>query len=527
MTGETLRNGGAVLKASDDVEESFLLKELEGLEIAKREIVVKEDGVVDEVDGVEDAKGGGGKEEEEEDATTDESKNNHEGDAGAGESENDDLIVNNERIEQKQVGEEYESGLDAKASVTKKYSDANKSTLYLGNLHPFVTDLVLQGVFAGLQGITELKVIKDRATGVSAGYGFARFSGREYAEIALRKVTGCAMFGQPMKVNWALQKEKEDELGLHHHIFVGDLSPEITDGTLLQAFSNCQGCSDARVMWDHATGRSRGYGFVSFKSKTEAQHAIEAMDGAHIGSRCIRCGWAQHKTEAALPSDPTILDRSDPTNTNVYVGNLPAAVSDGDVREYFGKFGAVVEMKLHRKGNFGFVRYRSHLEAVQAIVEMNSKPFQGRKLKCSWGRHPKVPPSGVKANLVMAAVAAGVPQQAAAGLGVMPQPQALNPHQRPHSTMLSQMSPSHLMGQMTGDPDQAMMQGMTGMNLYGGGQIPPMGMPQDISGPHRLQPHQLDPSLYAMGTSSRFPEYTNMPPHQGQYGHLGNQSFQK
>lgn len=54
--------------------------------------------------------------------------------------------------------------------------------------------------------------------------------------------------------------------------------------------------SDARVMWDHNTGRTRGYGFVSFKNKDDADRAIQAMHGQFIGWRRIRCGWAQHKT---------------------------------------------------------------------------------------------------------------------------------------------------------------------------------------------------------------------------------------
>jgi nucleolysin TIA-1/TIAR len=48
-------------------------------------------------------------------------------------------------------------------------------------------------------------------------------------------------------------------------------------------------------MWDHATGRSKGYGFVSIRTKEEAQTAIEKMHGQVIGSRRVRCGWAQHK----------------------------------------------------------------------------------------------------------------------------------------------------------------------------------------------------------------------------------------
>jgi RNA recognition motif-containing protein len=48
-------------------------------------------------------------------------------------------------------------------------------------------------------------------------------------------------------------------------------------------------------MWDHNTGRSKGYGFVSFRTKEDAEKAIEKMQGMQIGSRRIRLGWAQHK----------------------------------------------------------------------------------------------------------------------------------------------------------------------------------------------------------------------------------------
>ena len=48
-------------------------------------------------------------------------------------------------------------------------------------------------------------------------------------------------------------------------------------------------------MWDHGTGRSKGYGFVSFRRKEDADAAIEQMQGRQIGSRRIRVGWAQHK----------------------------------------------------------------------------------------------------------------------------------------------------------------------------------------------------------------------------------------
>lgn len=100
----------------------------------------------------------------------------------------------------------------------------------------------------------------------------------------------------------------------------------------------------------------------------------QGQHGQTIGSRRVRCGWAQHKVgESAAPVDAAVLDRSDPTNTNVYVGNLDVALTDSEIRRHFSSFGALAEMKLHRKGAYGFVRFRSHADAVRAIVGSNAQ----------------------------------------------------------------------------------------------------------------------------------------------------------
>jgi nucleolysin TIA-1/TIAR len=308
-----------------------------------------------------------------------------------------------------QSNTKYSGDDSTNASSLAESSQQNK-TLYLGNLHPFVTELHLQEVFAGLDGIAELKVTKDKATGISAGFGFAKFTEHEYATIAFERVgtSPIVLFGQEIRVNWAFKKEASDEAVNHVHIFVGDLAPDVTDAVLLTAFQKLPGCQDAFVQWDHGTGRSRGYGFVSFASKEEAETAIEAMHGQFVGARRVRCSWAQHKTEPALPMDPLLLNRTDPTNTNVYVGNLSPSITDAEIRRQFAAFGPIVELKIQRKGGFGFVRFKSHDDAVHAILTMNGKVLGDKTLKCSWGRHPNAPPRNVQANLMMAAATAGV-----------------------------------------------------------------------------------------------------------------------
>ncbi len=73
----------------------------------------------------------------------------------------------------------------------------------------------------------------------------------------------------------------------------------------------------------------------------------------------------------------------------------PAAqVTDSELQQRFAMFGPVLEVKIYRKGSYGFVQFERHEDAVRAIVNMNGGMVSGRALKCSWGRHQaRSPPS--------------------------------------------------------------------------------------------------------------------------------------
>lgn len=288
--------------------------------------------------------------------------------------------------------------VDALSEVPGGPSPSAGKTLYVGNLHPFVTEPVLQDIFATLGQVKEVKIIKDKVTGLSAGYGFVEYVDPRCAELALNSIHGRVLYGQEVRVNWAFQKDSREDTSHHFHIFVGDLSSEINDRTLYEAFARCPNCSDARVMWDHGTGRSKGYGFVSYRTKEDAEHGIRTMNGEQVGTRRVRCGWAQHKQDDTLPMDQKTVDLADPSNTNVYVGNISPQLSDQDLRRAFAAFGQVLEVKTYRKAGYGFVRFASHLDAVRSIVAMNGATLHDRQLKCSWGRFQ----NGHKGNTALA-----------------------------------------------------------------------------------------------------------------------------
>ncbi len=78
-------------------------------------------------------------------------------------------------------------------------------------------------------------------------------------------------------------------------LFVGGLSWDTNDEGLNAAFSPFGEISEAIVISDRYTGRSRGFGFVTFEDDEAADKAIEALNGTELDGRTIRVDVAQAK----------------------------------------------------------------------------------------------------------------------------------------------------------------------------------------------------------------------------------------
>jgi len=78
-------------------------------------------------------------------------------------------------------------------------------------------------------------------------------------------------------------------------LFVGGLSWDTTDDGLRQAFAPYGEISEAKVITDRATGRSRGFGFVTFSQDENAKTAISKMDGTSLDGKTIKVNEAQEK----------------------------------------------------------------------------------------------------------------------------------------------------------------------------------------------------------------------------------------
>ncbi len=78
-------------------------------------------------------------------------------------------------------------------------------------------------------------------------------------------------------------------------LFVGGLSWGTTDEDLRKAFVSYGEITEAKVITDRDTGRSRGFGFVTFVREEDARTAISKMNGTSLNGRNITVNEAQEK----------------------------------------------------------------------------------------------------------------------------------------------------------------------------------------------------------------------------------------
>jgi len=81
------------------------------------------------------------------------------------------------------------------------------------------------------------------------------------------------------------------------NIYVGNLSNEVTEEDLKQAFEDFGQVASVNIIKDRYSGESRGFGFVEMPAKAEAQSAIEGMNGKELKGQMLKVSEARARSE--------------------------------------------------------------------------------------------------------------------------------------------------------------------------------------------------------------------------------------
>lgn len=189
-------------------------------------------------------------------------------------------------------------------------------SVFVGDLTSDVTDALLLETFASrYQSVKGAKVVVDTSTGRSKGYGFVRFGDENERSRAITEMNGMFCSTRQMRVGVATPKKQgvpqqypSQALiltggyalnGSAHQanqsdgdtssttIFVGGLDSEVNDEELRQPFSHYGEVISVKIP------AGKGCGFVQFTNRSEAEEAIQGLNGTVIGKQVVRLSWGR------------------------------------------------------------------------------------------------------------------------------------------------------------------------------------------------------------------------------------------
>jgi len=268
--------------------------------------------------------------------------------------------------------------------------------LIINYLPPSVTTARLTELFAPYGTVEEANVIIDRATKMSRGFGFVKYSTEESAKRAVEAMDGKVLEGmapeaKPLHV--AVSKPPKVEVNL----YIGNLLNTVKQEDLFNEFSRFGTVVDCNIPLDRTTGLHKGFGFVKLDSKAAARKAIDTLGGtvveslsgtriltvkraenntpAHRGPRFTpdRRRYASPRMMAPFPPQPVTFE-----GICIFIYNIPPHMNEQGLQELFQQYGTVTGARVMRNFNqtskgFGFVNMSTMEEANKAIAALNGR----------------------------------------------------------------------------------------------------------------------------------------------------------
>ncbi|XP_069477545.1 polyadenylate-binding protein 1 [Ambystoma mexicanum] len=251
------------------------------------------------------------------------------------------------------------------------------ASLYVGDLHPDVTEAMLYEKFSPAGPILSIRVCRDMITRRSLGYAYVNFQQPADAERALDTMNFDVIKGKPVRIMWSQRDPSLRKSGVGN-IFIKNLDKSIDNKALYDTFSAFGNILSCKVVCDE--NGSKGYGFVHFETQEAAERAIEKMNGMLLNDRKVFVGRFKSRKEREAE-----LGARAKEFTNVYIKNFGEDMDDERLKEVFCKYGPALSVKVMtdesgKSKGFGFVSFERHEDAQKAVDDMNQKELNGKQI---------------------------------------------------------------------------------------------------------------------------------------------------
>ena len=181
-------------------------------------------------------------------------------------------------------------------------------------------------------------------------------------------------------------------------VFIGNLSYDIDEATVKEAFKSCGEVTNVRWGMDRETGDFKGFGHIEFADTASTDLAV-AMAGEMVLGRAIRVDYAKGSNKSKSPGGGRKDERGygpssekPPGCTTIFIGNLSFSIDEDSVWTKFGEAGEVVRVKLatdRETGEyrgFGHVEFSSTEAVDKAVKEIAGQKIAGREVRIDYAK---------------------------------------------------------------------------------------------------------------------------------------------
>lgn len=273
----------------------------------------------------------------------------------------------------------------------------DNQNLYAGNLPWSVTSEELANFMSSAGNVTSCEV--QTYDGRSKGYGLVSFATAEDAQNAIITLNGMDFSGRAVEVRpdrgpkvretrppkqFASQPQGGGQTS-GPTVYVGNLSWSATNEELTNLMSSAGMVVSCEIQVHQDSGRSKGWGLVTFSSTAEAQHAINELYGADLMGRNITLKEDRGKPSFSAGGGGRSRRGQRGDEAILYVNNLSTSAGWRDVKEAFVPYGATfADVKYNNDGTpFGTAHFVSVDAAQNALHECNGMDIHGLNVQLS------------------------------------------------------------------------------------------------------------------------------------------------
>ncbi|XP_072259736.1 RNA-binding protein 39 isoform X1 [Pyxicephalus adspersus] len=209
-------------------------------------------------------------------------------------------------------------------NLTPEERDAR--TVFCMQLAARIRPRDLEEFFSTVGKVRDVRMISDRNSRRSKGIAYVEFVDVSSVPLAIG-LTGQRVLGVPIIVQ-ASQAEKNRAAAMANNLqkgtagpmrlYVGSLHFNITEDMLRGIFEPFGRIESIQLMMDSETGRSKGYGFITFSDSECAKKALEQLNGFELAGRPMKVGHVTERTDASNAS--SFLDSDELERTGIDLG---------------------------------------------------------------------------------------------------------------------------------------------------------------------------------------------------------------